>query len=956
MGPLHTLSAPPPALYVAGDRPPVANAYFAVTIDAAVDLLEAREYRSLSRSERVAKAQAEQQGFLDGFFDPGLGTALDLRVAADPKAATPISVALLGRVWGADADGVAARAEGLRSQVRAAIPRQVTATPVEDPGAVARMLTPFPGTQVDSAVITRHELTGLPSRPDAGVSYYYSAVPFNWSDNDWSAVYAALAASPVPVVLSVAVLPMQVPAPFSQTLLTLATFYGRLAREGEPPGGHYPGQPRLAPDAFAVDAEKAFRDYARRLAQKAFALRIQVSAPRQLPPGLVETIAGAISPGERSGSFLEHQRAASAYDVRRPASVAERRLAEYNLNVINFGMLTGRQDIWGRPDPPDPQLAMLSVLGDARDAACAFRFPIAADGIVPGFRVRRGHSGQAEAHAADGRVIRLGQVSGTGENIAVPLRSLTRHALIAGSAGSGKTTTGLEILRQLWADHQIPFLVIEPVNSDADDYRKLAGTAGFESLEVITVGDEGGRPLRFNPFEVPAGVLVGEHTASLLACFKAAFGLLEPLPSVYQDALNLTYLRSGFLPAERPAGSGRAWPTVVEFFRAMREVTSGLSYAGAVRADIEAASIRRAGQLVRGAAGSAFLTDQPNDIGRLLDHPVILELKSLGTGEEQPLMMALLLNAITEHCRSTRGASAGLVHVTLVEEAHRLLARSSGAQSAAENMQARERAAEAFANALAENGKYGEGIVIAGQIPGQLVADAVKNTSLKVMHRLTAGDDRRYLGETVGMDEAQQLFATRLRTGEALLYSDELAEAAHVSITPTLPPGPPSPGLVPPAARAPLQACELCRAQCTYRGAALSMVNDPKIVDRVSHAVAALEQPGLTAAENQARWSRLTGGLRAEVGAFAALPAAAPGRDDAALCLFLHVLASRSMRFAPAWPAALADRLGEQPGSGSVDGPGRPSAYPAEPGELGPAGDRESDEQRTDRPRPGPDG
>jgi hypothetical protein len=876
-----------------------------VTVDAAVDLLEAREYRDLPRQERVAKAQAEQQGFLNGFFDPALGMALDLRITADPAASTPVSVAVLGRVWGSSLDGVTARAEGLRTQVHTAMPRHVTATAVENSDDVARLLTPFGGTSLDSAVITRHELIGLPSRPDAGVSYYYSAIPFNWSDNDWSAVYAALAASPVPVVLSVAVLPMQVPPQFMQTLLTLATFYGRLAREGETPGGLYQGRQRLAPDAFAVDAEKTFQDFSRRLPQKAFALRIQVSAPKQLPAGIVETIAGAISPAERTGGFLEHQRAASAYEVRRPANVPERRLAEYNLNVINFGMLTGRPEIWGRPDPPDPQLAMLTVLGDARDAACAFRFPIAADGIVPGFRVRRGQFGQAEAYDSEGPVIRIGTVSGTGRDLTVPLQSLTKHALIAGSTGSGKTTTALELLRQLWVEHRIPFLVIEPVNSDADDYRKLAAEPGFESLEVVTIGDEGGAPLRFNPFEVPTGVLVGEHMANLLACFKAAFGLFEPLPSIYQDALNLTYLRSGFLSAERPTGDKRSWPTVVEFLAAMSEVTKDLGYAGEVRANIEAASIRRAQQLVRGITGSAFMTDQPNDVGRLLDHPVILELKSLGTGDEQALMMALLLNAITEHYQSVRGASPELVHVTLVEEAHRLLARAAGGKSE-QDAQAKEKAAESFANTLAENRKYGEGIIIAEQLPTKLVADAVKNTNLKIMHRLTAEEDRRYLGETMGMDEAQRLFAARLQTGEALLYSDVFAEAAHASITRTLRADVPPPGVVQPSARPPFAACDPCRAQCTYRGAALSIVNDPAIVKGITQAADAVTRPGVTPPEQRAGLTELRGRLYETVGKFAALPTADPGRSDAAFCLFLHVYTSSALRVLPAWPAIAA--------------------------------------------------
>jgi hypothetical protein len=913
MGTLHTITAPPPSLYVAGERPPVANAYFAVTIDAAVDLLEAREYRDLSRPERLAKAQAEQQGFLNEFLDPGLGLALDLRVTADPGASSPVSVSLLGRVWGGTVDGVSARAESLRARVRAAVPRHLTASPVEDADAVARLLSPFAGASADSAVIARHELIAAPSRPDAGVSYYYSAVPFNLSGSDWSAVYSALAASRVPVVLSVAVLPMPVPPQFAQTLLTLANYYGRLAREGEQETGPYRGRARLAPDAFAVDAEKTFHDFSRRLSKKAFGLRIQVSAARQLPPGIVEAVADAVSPAQ-AGGFPEHQRAA-ACEVRRPGSVAERRLAEYNLNVINLAMLTGRQEIWGRQDPPDPQLAMLGVLGDARDASCAFRFPIAVDGTVPGlpgFPVRRGLFGEAAAYQLTGQVIRLGRASGTSRDVAVPLRSLTRHALIAGSPGSGRTTTAIEILRQLWADHAIPFLVIEPVNSDADGYRKLAAEPGFEALEVITVGDEAGAPLRFNPFEVPAGMLVGEHVTNLLACFTVAFGLDGLLPSVYLDALNLTYLRSGFLSSERATGVDRAWPTVVGFLAAMTEVTEGLGYAGDVAARIDAASVRRARQLVRGMSGSAFLTDRPGGVGRLLDHPVILELRSLGGGDEQALMMAFLLNAVSEHCRSARGASADLAHVTLVEEAHRLLARPEGSQPAL----AREGAAAAFASALAENRKYGEGMIFTGQFPARLVADAVKNSNLKLMHRLSAEDDRRYLGEIMSMDEAQRLFAARLKTGEALLYSDELAEAAHVSIAETprqaaRPDAPPD--VVPAAAAPPFAACAPCRAQCDFRGAALSMVNDPVIVADITSAAAAAGdqgQPGGITEDLGGGLAELRGRLYDTVGRFAALPAADPGRADAAFCLFLHVHATSVMRDQPAWPAAAARLLG----------------------------------------------
>jgi len=905
MGAILTTIAPPPGLQSGGERPGVHNAYFAIAIDAAVDLLEAREYQGLPRADRMAKALSEQQGFLNGFFDPALRAALDLRIVVEQQAATPITVGLIGRVWGPDASEVVAKADRLCAQLHASLPRHVTGTPVPDEAAIRALLMPFPDGAAESAMITRHELIGKPSRPDAQVSYYFSAVPFNWADSDWSAVYAALAACSGPLVVSAAVLPMQIPASFGQKLLSLATFYGRLAREDEQESGLYFGRQKLAPDAFAVDAERAFRDFSRRLGQKAFALRIQVAAAGGLPPGIVEMIAAAISPPDpASGSHLERERSVSAYEVRKPANADQRRLAERNLATLDFALLPGRPEIWARPDPPDPQLRLLSVIGDARDASCAFRLPIAVDGIVPGFRVRRGHFGHAEAFQVAGPSIRIGQIPGSDRYITIPVRSLTKHALLAGSTGSGKTTTAMEILRQLWLDHRIPFLVIEPVNSDADDYRRLAAEPGFEDLEVCTVGDEGGRPLRFNPFEVPLGVLVGEHMSNLLTCYKAAFGLWEPLPSIYQDALSLTYLRAGFLASERPSGP-RAWPTAVEFMRAMR--TADLGYAGEVRANIEAASIRRAQQLVRGVTASAFLTTRPNDIAGLLDHPVILELKSLGSGDEQALMIALLLNAVTEHYQAVRGASADLVHVTLVEEAHRLLARSQGAR-AAEDAQAKEKAAEAFANTLAENRKYGEGVIIAEQLPTKLVQDAVKNTNLKIMHRLTAEDDRRYLGQTMGFDESQMRFATRLQTGEALVYSDEFAEATHVTVTPVLRPSPP--GAVTPVPVVPFTACDRCRSQCAYRGAGLAMVRDPIVVGRIKDDVAALEVKGLTAKDIEGRWATLLGRLRTQVASFPSLPSAEPGLSDAAYCLFLHALAVRTMRFQPSWPAAVAKHLG----------------------------------------------
>ena len=289
-----------------------------------------------------------------------------------------------------------------------------------------------------------------------------------------------------------------------------------------------------------------------------------------------------------------------------------------------------------------------------------------------------------------------------------------------------------------------------------------------------------------------------------------------------------------------------------------------------------------------------------------MERPTILELKALGAGDEQSLMIALLLNAMTENYQAVRGASSTLRHVTVVEEAHRLLARSRGG-GGAEEAQAKEKAAEAFANTLAENRKYGEGLIIAEQIPSKLVEDAVKNTNLKVMHRLTAEEERRYLGETMGFDDAQSRFATRLSTGEALVYADEYPEAILAEIKPRL--TSPAPQPVSADVQPPFSFCAPCQRQCQFRGAGLAISRDGVLRTKIDARLAALAKPGLASDDMRSEYNGLTGDLRSAVAAFSSLPSEEPERSHAALCVFVHVMAAQTMKMSPSWPRVVAEKL-----------------------------------------------
>ncbi|MCX5193070.1 DUF87 domain-containing protein [Streptomyces sp. NBC_00249] len=679
-----------------------------------------------------------------------------------------------------------AAARVLRDRM-AALPRHVHATPVEDADETARLLTPFaPAAAAGVAEIRKRYHSGLPNRPDAGVHYYLAPQPLTAAAPPWDTLWQALAAHPHPVMLTVGLEPYVVPPDFGPLLHRIATQYGRLGTPGQLPDGLWSPGTQLAADAFAVDAHRVYTDAARRYTDRVFRIRVALASPAPLPDSLAELVGATVSPQERAreSGVLTETITGPAHTVAWPVP-GELPAAWQGLTTLEHARWGG-DHCWRLPEPLSPQLRLLAELVDAREAGAAFRLPLAVSGHMTGFPVRRpGMAGETE-YRTDGPAVTLGRqlVHDTPAGpLGVGLDDLTRHALIVGTTGSGKTNTTLAFCEQLWRDHRTPFLVIEPVNSTLDDYRWLATRPGFEDLLVLTVGDESTAPLRLNPFEVPSGVRVSTHVAGLMACFDAAFGLWDPLPSIYNRALRATYARKGIVPTDLagPAHTGN-WPTLREFIAEMRKQCEQLDYSGEVRDNIVAASRLRAESLAEGACGTTLDVARSYPVEELLRRPVVVELAGVGDNEkEQSLITALLLQMMTEHYKANR-AGGSLAHVTVIEEAHRLLGQPIAQGGDAKEGNAQARAAQAFANTLAENRKYGEGIVIVEQVPGKLVEDAYKNTNLKVMHRLPSAEDRVLIGGTMRFSPDQERYAASLEPFQAFAHHDRIDRPALLRV------------------------------------------------------------------------------------------------------------------------------------------------------------------------------
>lgn len=157
-------------------------------------------------------------------------------------------------------------------------------------------------------------------------------------------------------------------------------------------------------------------------------------------------------------------------------------------------------------------------------------------------------------------------------------------------------------------------------------------------------------------------------------------------------------------------------------------------------------------------------------IEELLSRPVVMELEDLGDDETKSFVIGILLVQLYEYRKSqmTKG-SKQLSHILMVEEAHRLLKNVS---ESGEGGNTRAKSVEFFCNLLAEIRTFGQGILIADQIPTKLAPDTIKNTNLKIVHRTVALEDRETIGRAMNMSPEQIEYLSSLRRGYAAVYAE----------------------------------------------------------------------------------------------------------------------------------------------------------------------------------------
>jgi DNA helicase HerA-like ATPase len=444
--------------------------------------------------------------------------------------------------------------------------------------------------------------------------------------------------------------------------------------------------------------------------------------------------------------------------------------------------------------------------------------------------------GPADGPASDGRPggrpgIGLGQILDRNLRAAgpfvLPRDSLNRHVFVCGATGAGKSQTVRSLLEAA-SGQGTPWLVVEPAKAE---YRLMA--ARLPGAEVIRIrpGEPDAIAAGLNPLE-PAVDRTGArfplqtHADLVRALFIASFRSEEPFPQVLSAALGRVYEDAGWdLALGEPADGGHAaYPTLTALQRAAERVVTEIGYSQRVTDDVLGFIRVRLASLRHGTTGRFLEGGHPIDFGALLARNVVLEIEDVGDDADKAFLMGAVLIRLAEHLRLAhrvradggREETGGLRHLTVVEEAHRLLRRPESADGSGGGGAAGH-AVEMFAGLLAEIRAYGEGLIIAEQIPARLVPDVIKNTAVKIVHRLPAADDREAVGATMNASPSQSRYLVTLPPGQAAVFSDGMDFPILVRVTDGSPreAGPPVPAADARAVVRPRSAT--CGAECRAR-------------------------------------------------------------------------------------------------------------------------------------------
>lgn len=372
-----------------------------------------------------------------------------------------------------------------------------------------------------------------------------------------------------------------------------------------------------------------------------------------------------------------------------------------------------------------------------------------------------------------GNIYHMGKSENT--DLILNRQAMASHTFITGSTGTGKSNAVYHLLDEITKNGQTTFLVVEPAKGE---YKNVFGNRA--DVQVFGTNPRETPLLRMNPFAFPENIHILEHIDRLVEIFNACWPMYAAMPAVLKDAIERSYQKVGWDLRNSESEKG-VFPTFFDLLDILPGVIEESHYSKDTQSDYVGALCTRVKSLTNGIYGSVFCAEDALSDAELFDCNVVVDLSRVGSMETKSLLMGILVMKLQEYRMCSSGMNSRLRHVTVLEEAHNLLRKTSAEQSQ-EGANLQGKSVEMLANAIAEMRTYGEGFIIADQAPGLLDMSVIRNTNTKIILRLPDEEDRKLVGKSAALKEAQIDELSKLPLGVAAVYQNEWPEAVLCKI------------------------------------------------------------------------------------------------------------------------------------------------------------------------------
>lgn len=356
--------------------------------------------------------------------------------------------------------------------------------------------------------------------------------------------------------------------------------------------------------------------------------------------------------------------------------------------------------------------------------------------------------------------------------VKMDLDLLSSHCFITGSSGSGKSYATYQLLESV-LQHNVKMMIIEPAKGE---YKQIFG--GLKGIKIFTTDPNAYRILRINPFQFPSNIHLLSHIEQLLQIFNASWPLYAAMPAILKQAVVEAYVKCGWDVQNSiwiPGICDHKYPVFADILEILPNIINHSDYSADSKGDYKGALLTRVQSMTVGINGVIFKNSEGVDDSLLFDSNVVVDLSELGSDEAIALIMGVLIMKLNEYRKSQRKSNkelklnSQLRHVTILEEAHNLLKRTSKDQNQ-EGANMVGKSVEMISNSIKEMRTYGEGFIIIDQSPMAVDSSAIENTATKIIMNTPAKDACEELGSALSLNEAQTRELSRLNVGVAAVF------------------------------------------------------------------------------------------------------------------------------------------------------------------------------------------